>query len=422
MEEEQQQLLGEPEVFETEDAVEQSFSTSSHLEKIPDHLSDSIDSLKINVEDSRGKFVTKNLDTSLQDYSESIVSFRRRRQQSQRNQSEYEMLGEEADENNLLKKETNLQKFNRLQFEITQFITQIADSGNEKDHDDKSNHSNSSIATELNLLRHQLESLSKNEQTAKIINPKIDIQQSAALQQNLSNKLLQQISTLVSHSNSTQENGDLQKASNPSLTYELYLTPDHTKLREISKTSSLEQRIAHLEELVGGQQLNPSGLGKPILEVVEQLKEKSDSLSSPSNIADLQKNVQLFNHQIETAIEKKKAFANIAPAINEQKINELFDIVNKWDVTAQQLPSIVQRLQSLRNLHEQSISFVNTVQQVESQQEEMRQLLQSNNELASKLEGNFSSNMNVIQSNISSLEKRFDDLRRKLEAMGLETF
>eukprot|EP01117_Protostelium_nocturnum_P007068 TRINITY_DN2535_c0_g1_i3.p1 TRINITY_DN2535_c0_g1~~TRINITY_DN2535_c0_g1_i3.p1 ORF type:complete len:359 (-),score=81.16 TRINITY_DN2535_c0_g1_i3:28-1104(-) len=356
------------------------------------------------------------------DYSESIVSFRRRRQQSQRNQSEYEMLGEEADENNLLKKETNLQKFNRLQFEITQFITQIADSGNEKDHDDKSNHSNSSIATELNLLRHQLESLSKNEQTAKIINPKIDIQQSAALQQNLSNKLLQQISTLVSHSNSTQENGDLQKASNPSLTYELYLTPDHTKLREISKTSSLEQRIAHLEELVGGQQLNPSGLGKPILEVVEQLKEKSDSLSSPSNIADLQKNVQLFNHQIETAIEKKKAFANIAPAINEQKINELFDIVNKWDVTAQQLPSIVQRLQSLRNLHEQSISFVNTVQQVESQQEEMRQLLQSNNELASKLEGNFSSNMNVIQSNISSLEKRFDDLRRKLEAMGLETF
>lgn len=39
---------------------------------------------------------------------------------------------------------------------------------------------------------------------------------------------------------------------------------------------------------------------------------------------------------------------------HEEKVNKLFAIMSRWDSSAQQLPSVVARLQSLREMHEES--------------------------------------------------------------------
>lgn len=55
--------------------------------------------------------------------------------------------------------------------------------------------------------------------------------------------------------------------------------------------------------------------------------------------------------------------------------------MNKWDSTSEQLPMIVSRLQSLKILHEEAAAFSKNIQELESQQDEMKKLLKSDSEL-----------------------------------------
>jgi len=366
----------------------------------------------VSLQEARNKFAAKSFDTSRQDYSESIVSVRRNRQRAQNDRADYEIGA-------LDRNETTLQKFNRLQYEITTFAEEISSRKAKEGQAEEKSASSSSLFKEIKLLQQQLVDLLKEEQTARLIDPKLDVkQQSETVQNVMSEKLLQQISSLVSHANTSGKPDKPQEGAQGSLTYELFYTPQHNKMKELSKAADLEKRIAQLEQLVG-QKNTPTN---PLSETVAQLKDKIGVISTPENIESLQKSLKVMGQEIDSVLEKKKNFSVVAPAVNEQKINDLYDLTNRWDVTAQQLPSIVQRLQSLRALHEQSASFVNTVAQLESQQEEISSLLKFNNELSTKLDSNFSANMQTIKSNVSSLEARYEELKKRFEAMGLETF
>lgn len=59
--------------------------------------------------------------------------------------------------------------------------------------------------------------------------------------------------------------------------------------------------------------------------------------------------------------------------------------MGKWDLVAQQLPTIVSRLQSLKKLHEEAATVSTTVAQMDEQQTEMKKLLKSNGELMSQV-------------------------------------
>jgi len=96
--------------------------------------------------------------------------------------------------------------------------------------------------------------------------------------------------------------------------------------------------------------------------------------------------------------------------------------MGRWDLISQQLPNIVSRLQTLKSLHNESVSFQQGVQQLEAQQEDIKSLLKFNGELMTKVDTNFKSNLNIVQSNVKVLETRFSDLAKKLEDLGMETF
>jgi len=106
----------------------------------------------------------------------------------------------------------------------------------------------------------------------------------------------------------------------------------------------------------------------------------------------------------------------------ETKVNEIFEIMGQWDIICQQLPNIVSRLQALKSLHDESASFQQSVQQLDTQQVEIKKLLKFNGDLMTKVDANFKSNLNTIQSNVQTLETRFSDLSKRLEDLGMETF
>jgi len=119
---------------------------------------------------------------------------------------------------------------------------------------------------------------------------------------------------------------------------------------------------------------------------------------------------------------KQKQEADALQKAHEQKINEIFEMMNKWDSVSGQVPSLVSRFHSLKALHENTSSFQNSLSNLHSQQEDIKKLLKFNSDLMNQVDGNFKSNLHVIESNVTALEKRFTALASKLEELGMETF
>jgi len=119
---------------------------------------------------------------------------------------------------------------------------------------------------------------------------------------------------------------------------------------------------------------------------------------------------------------QKKSKGNTQLNQHEKKIEEMFEIMNRWDISSQQLPGIISRLQTLKVLHDESASFLQNITLLENHQQEMKTNLKSNGELMKHLETNFNSNISTISSNVTSIEKKIASLSKKLEELGVETF
>jgi len=178
----------------------------------------------------------------------------------------------------------------------------------------------------------------------------------------------------------------------------------------------LEKRLTDLESFLGKSNNSNSSL----LVVVEQLREKLNLLADPNTLESVQRRVKSLSSELDAVADKSRG--NIQQSQYEKKVEEMFDIMNKWDISSQQLPGIISRLQTLKVLHDESASFLQNISQLENHQQEMKSVLKSNGDLMKQLETNFNSNVSTISTNVTSIEKKIASLSKKLEELGVETF
>jgi len=229
------------------------------------------------------------------------------------------------------------------------------------------------------------------------------------------------LTELTKFSSAKTEANQSKSAKESSIVYELYYSPEQKKQMAAQKMGEIEKRVSELENLLGqATQLQAVISSGVLIHSVDEMSEKLKLLTNPTQLESLQRKLKTITQEIESVNEKAKGTPQQQPY--EKKVDELFTLMTKWDVTSQQLPAIVSRLQSLKVLHEESASFHQNIVQLDSQQQEMKKLLKSNTELMSQLDKNFSANVGIIQNNVTSLEKRFTALAKKLEELGLETF
>jgi len=253
----------------------------------------------------------------------------------------------------------------------------------------------------------------------QFLNPKYDIEHSVKLQDGLSKKL---ITELTKFTPKGQPASTASKTTNESsIVYELYYTPEQKQQLAAQKMADVEKRVSELENLLGkATQVQSVISSGGLIHNVDEMSEKLKLLTNPNQLESLQRKLKTIAQDMEALSEKAKANPQQQPY--EKKVDELFTLMSKWDVSAQQLPAIVSRMQSLKVLHEESASFHQSAVQLDTQQQEMKKLLKNNSELMSQLEKNFAGNVSVIQNNVTSLEKRFTALAKKLEELGMETF
>lgn len=67
------------------------------------------------------------------------------------------------------------------------------------------------------------------------------------------------------------------------------------------------------------------------------------------------------------------------------KVDELYELVIKFDSVSEQIPTIVNRLKVLKTLHEESASFQTSIQQLETCASDLKKLIGTNQELLSKV-------------------------------------
>jgi len=103
---------------------------------------------------------------------------------------------------------------------------------------------------------------------------------------------------------------------------------------------------------------------------------------------------------------------------NEEKIEKLFETMNKWDSNAEQIPIIVDRLITLKNVHEQSVNSISTIRQIQEDHQNNSALMKSLTTNFEQLQQTFIDNVKIIEGNTSKLEQRMEELSRKMNSLN----
>eukprot|EP01114_Cavostelium_apophysatum_P020193 TRINITY_DN6701_c0_g1_i1.p1 TRINITY_DN6701_c0_g1~~TRINITY_DN6701_c0_g1_i1.p1 ORF type:complete len:446 (+),score=109.32 TRINITY_DN6701_c0_g1_i1:92-1339(+) len=388
--------------FETSDSKEDTFKENT--ETIPEIANENIEKPSLASGEAFKKFADKTW-SSAGDYSDSVAKRRIKKGGFVQDQHDYEL-------SETVQNETVLQRFHRLQYEVKNLMSDIEEKKKEKAKEGADHEVDlSSVAEELSVLRRGLDGLLNDDSAKNIVDPQYEIRSASAIQDAYSKKLLaelQRFSNVASPSVAPEQ-------TSTQATYELYFSPEQRKAQQLQRIGDLEARLKTLETFLG----TPAVTSSALFATLDQIKEKIGVLSNPSQLEAVQRKVKSVTQELEEVSDRKVAAQT---QHQEKKLNEIMEIMNRWDITSQNLPALITRLQSLKTLHDEAAGLLQGVTLLDSHQQEMRKLLKSNADAVKQMDTNFSSNVKVIQSNVTTLENKIAALSKKLEELGIETF
>ncbi|KAM7447694.1 Dynactin subunit 2 [Porites harrisoni] len=392
----------QPDVFETPDIVEKSDEVDGSSVQNGD---ENVHLLKIDSSKAFEKFSGKYLDSTDSDFSGQSGP---RQMRGYVTKTEYEMLGDGTT------KETPQNKFNRLQHEIRELAEELEHiKDTMQDEKEEKKLSPVVLVQEVQTLQKQLEDL-------HLVNVlgKEALTVASTPQAGLSERLQTQLEAFKS----AEALGSKQAKSDEScVTYELFYKPEHAKFNQLSKISEMEQRVQKLETVLGNDPTQLSAITtdleikeKNLLAAASALEAKV-ALLDANHIEHVDARLQGILHHISALSEKKGEAENSA---KENKVSELYDLLNKWDSFVDVVPDLITRLQTLKALHEQAGQFGQSLLQLDSSQSTLKSQMQDQAKLLNELEASFTANVAAIEANCARVEARMNALLEKFETKG----
>uniref|UniRef100_G3NTG1 Dynactin 2 (p50) n=1 Tax=Gasterosteus aculeatus aculeatus TaxID=481459 RepID=G3NTG1_GASAC len=349
---------------------------------------DSVERIVVNPNAAFDKFKDKHVNTKGLDFSDTISRSRRVGYES----GEFEILGEGCGV-----KETPQQKYQRLVNEI-QELTQEVDA---------------------------IQSATKETNAEERLTPVVLAQHAAQLKQQLVSAHLDSLLGPHAHINLSDPDGALARrlltqlecakggrgsatgdskppasAKGPDgvVLYELHSRPEQEKFNESAKMAELEKRLAELEMAVG------SGSDKQAtIELLQARVSALDSATLDQVEARLQSVLGKMNE-----IAKHKAA--IEDAETQNKVSQLYDVVQKWDSMSTSVPQVVQRLVAVKELHEQAMQFGQLLTHLDTTQQMINNSLKDNNTLLTQVQQTMKENLGAVEENFAALDQRMKKL------------
>jgi len=328
--------------------------------------------------------------------------------------------------------ETAVQKLRRLMFEVQELGDEI-----EKKKDDAttsqvpqnilSSHI-TSLNSELSRLSKSLDGTDSDDKDGTIIK-----------QAELGKKLINQLQTFKNMGmpkengissgekvNGEATNGIVDENAKNMVTYELYYSPETTKLHTLSKTNELDERIAALEKLIGtahGQNfedLSISITNTNLIAAIDKLDQQMQILAQPRHLESVSRKAKTLVGELEKVNElKNKELSNggFITFETEEKVNYLFALLDKLDPLMSIAPALVNRLKSLQQLHQEATVFSETINMLSDEQSKIKDEIKSLDDVTEKLEKSFEVNDATVKKNIETMDARITDLAQRLDKL-----
>uniref|UniRef100_A0A9L0RIC6 Dynactin subunit 2 n=2 Tax=Equus TaxID=9789 RepID=A0A9L0RIC6_HORSE len=364
----------EPDVYETSDLPEDD-QAEFDAEEL---TSTSVEHIIVNPNAAYDKFKDKRVGTRGLDFSDRIGKTKRTGYES----GDYEMLGE-----GLGVKETPQQKYQRLLHEVQELTAEVE----------------------------KIKTTVKESATEEKLTPVVLAKQLAALKQQLVASHLEKLLGPDATINLTDPDGALAKrlllqleatknsrgagsggktttetpADSSLVTYELHSRPEQDRFSQAAKVAELEKRLTELEATVRCDQdaQNPlsGGLqGACLMETVELLQAKVSAL----DLAVLD--------QVEARLQ----------------VHQLYETIQRWSPIASTLPELVQRLVTIKQLHEQAMQFGQLLTHLDTTQQMIASSLKDNTTLLTQVQTTMRENLSTIEGNFANIDERMKKLAK----------
>jgi len=392
----------QPDVYESEDTLDTNFSPINNQDQ-----SDCIENLSTNIKESFSKFEGQWLDARRADFSGKITPKKHEGYSAWAGPYELQAKNEP---------ETAVQKLNRIQCELAELQEELATPKPEE-------------VTTIGSLTSQVEFLQKQLMAIKLQETAgVDYSESHWLSKKKLfadlDKAVETASTLNSSSNEGK------------VVYELKYLPHQAKLETASKATNLMNRLNRLEQLLGSNSDKMTRLSaemgqKSLTDAVRSMNSKV-SLLEPTHLDQVEGRLGLLVQRLNAVSEKSGALedADKQRKVSHQKIfilqiwyrfhrkivhnqvSEVYEFMKKLEPLFSVLPTVVDRLLSLKTLHEEAVNFHQSLTQVESVQTRLDQSLGIHSQLLKDIQVGLASNIASTESSLKQFEERLSILKK----------
>ncbi|XP_040395262.1 dynactin subunit 2, partial [Cygnus olor] len=383
------------------ETLESSFVLSAASCAQEELTSTSVEHLIINPNAAFEKFKDKRLGTEGVDFSDRISKMRTTGYEA----GEYEMLGEGVGA-----KETPQQRYQRLQHEVQELVREVEQIQSAvKESAAEEELTPMALARQVEGLKQQLVS----SHLEKLLGPAAAID-FADPEGALAKRLLQQLE--VAKCKKAAAGKSPAKAPAPAgdtLTFELYWRPEQDQFSQAAKIAELEKRLAQLEATVRYEPDSQNPLlvglkGTSLVETVQILQAKVNIL----DVAVLDQVEARLQSVLAKVNEIAKHKAVVQDADTQSKIHQVYEMMQRWDPVASSLPDVVQRLLTLRDLHEQATQFGQVLAHLDTTQQEIAGALKDNTVLLAEVQKTMKENLAIVEDNFADIEARIKRLQK----------
>ncbi|XP_026280822.1 dynactin subunit 2 [Frankliniella occidentalis] len=393
----------QPDVYETDDLPEADQNDDTYEEE-----NECIERLHLSASESYLKFKDKHLSGNAVDFSDRLKKVPNRGYDAR--SGVWELAGEGE-------KETILQKYQRLQCEMKEFLEEVATLKEEA----KGNKGSSSdqtagykaLAANIERAQKQLSEFRLEETLGPELLASLKDPETAQIKKLFAHfETYKQKSTKSTDLNSKQKTAPAGPAGD-GLLYQLRYRPEQSQLQQTSRVAELEQRLNKLESVLGTSNENMARLGstlhnQSITEAVEKLESRF-ALLEPTQIETAEGRLTGLASKMDVVAEKVNGQSDPE---KDAKVTELYELVKKTEFISSILPQTIRRLTALESLHREASEFSSSLAKLEAFQLKIATSLEGNEKLLQSVDKGFAENVETIQKNMNGLNERIAALKK----------
>jgi hypothetical protein len=297
-----------------------------------------------------------------------------------------------------------ISKFNRIKSEIDQIEKDIQFYQSHQDQF-KSSVSIEQTITELQQLKSIANYISSSDNfktLSKIISSSSSSKHPShlkSLNKALYNKLNDHLITRIQLINKLKsENPNM--FDNNSIEYELYLAPDTVKVKQYMKIIELKQTLDKIEKKIGdwNSDANKRTISTAVSTVKNLLRFSDTEFKN-----EITEKMKALGERLG---EIKNGNEDFYAKVNKTKLDELYNGFNSSKEVEELIYNTINKMESLKNNHEQSAFISLKLKELIDQQEKLAKCMDDNKKILLSLKENIKGNVDVMKKNIEVINNK----------------